>query len=302
MGNSEETTSARVRERRDLTQRLRKRRLSLAAIIAVAAFMLVLPAGSLAVHDTGLFELDGDTVSANAVPPADDWDRVCHQVTNGALCAAATNTVGASAVDWSSDGALNATIFTGGGSKDPQNISGWAWKTDTGGLPDKDNLLHSFAARYSAAPTNPALPPGATSCPNGTGGPGQPPFDPSKKCEVLYFGSDRYDNSGDAQQGFWLFQNPVSLGNNSVRRRTGFNGVHANGDLLIISDFSNGGATSTISVYKWDTTCVAANNPDPTCADSNLRTFASSNTANCATAGGNDLFCGIINASTITLP
>ena len=29
---------------------------------------------------------------------------------------------------------------------------------------------------------------------------------------MLYFGSDRYDNSGDAQQGFWFFQNAVSLG------------------------------------------------------------------------------------------
>ena len=35
-------------------------------------------------------------------------------------------------------------------------------------------------------------------------------------------------------------------------RPTGkFTGVHKTGDLLIISDFSNGGTTSTISVYKW---------------------------------------------------
>ena len=33
---------------------------------------------------------------------------------------------------------------------------------------------------------------------------------------------------------------------------TGFTGVHENGDLLVISDFSNGGTTSTITVYKWD--------------------------------------------------
>ena len=28
-----------------------------------------------------------------------------------------------------------------------------------------------------------------------------------------------------------------------------FTGVHENGDLLVISDFSNGGTTSTIKVY-----------------------------------------------------
>ena len=55
-------------------------------------------------------------------------------------------------MSWTDDGALNATIFTGGGSKDPEDITDWAWKSDTGGLPDKDNLLHSFAARYSLAP------------------------------------------------------------------------------------------------------------------------------------------------------
>src|SRR5213592_1823966 len=109
----------------------------LGAVLAVAALTLLVPAGSLAVHDTGAFELDGNAVSANAVPPADDWDRVCHQATGGAICAAATNTTGAQSVDWTSDGALNATIFIGGGSKDPQDISDWAWKTDTGGLPAK---------------------------------------------------------------------------------------------------------------------------------------------------------------------
>src|SRR5262249_45191004 len=132
MGECKGTPSARLRGGRDVTKRFRTRRLSVAAIVAVAVLMLLLPAGSLAVHDAGLFELDGNAVSANAVPAADDWDRACHQVTNGALCAGATNTVGSSAVDWSSDGALNATIFTGGGSKDPQDLSDWVWKTDTG--------------------------------------------------------------------------------------------------------------------------------------------------------------------------
>src|SRR5207247_9818642 len=142
----------------------------LGAVLAVAALTLLVPAGSLAVHDTGAFELDGNAVSANAVPPADDWDRVCHQKTGGD-CSTALNTTGAKAIEWASDGALNATIFTGGGSKDPHDIPDWAWKTDTGGLPDKDNLLHSFAARYS-------LPTNAATCPS-----------PGPSCGVLLFRS-----------------------------------------------------------------------------------------------------------------
>jgi hypothetical protein len=109
-----------------------------------------------AVHDTGRFELDGNAVHNST----DDWDNVCHQVTitndvTAAIpdqCASAANTNGATAVAWASDGDLNSTIFTGGGSKDPQDVSSWAWKDGAGGLPDKDNLLHSFASRYSLTP------------------------------------------------------------------------------------------------------------------------------------------------------
>ena len=232
------------------------------ASAAVLAMGIGIPAAQ-AVHDTGLFELDGNATSSTASPqtPPDDWDRVCHQVT-GSDCSTTFNTSGATAVDWVSEPNLNSTIFTGGGSKDPSDVSQWAWKDGAGGLPDKDNLLHSFAARYN---TN-----------EGT---------------VLYFGSDRLDNSGDAQQGFWFFQNPITLGTNSVGGGSGFNGVHAPGDLLVISDFSNGGSTSTISVYEWDPT-----------VSGNLRLLETSTSANCATAAANDKFCGIVNPSTITMP
>jgi hypothetical protein len=199
---------------------------------------------------------------STAPHPGDDWDNVCHQVV-GSDCSTTTNTSGASAVEWVAEPNLNATIFTGGGSKDPMDINQWAWKDGAGGLPDKDNLLHSFAARYS-----------------------------TQAGEVLYFGSDRFDNSGDAQQGFWFFQNSIALGSNSVGGGTGFTGVHRSGDLLVINDFSNGGTTSTITVYSWDPTCKKAGG---TCGDANLRTVATSTSANCASAAANDAFCGIVN-------
>src|SRR5262249_39008127 len=155
-----------------------------------------------------------------------------------------------------------------------------AGKDGAGGPHDKDNVLHSFAARY-------ALPP-ASACPSS-----------GTACEVLYFDSDRLDNSGDAQQGFWFFQNSIALGSNSVGGGTGFTDVHRAGDLLVISDFSNGGTTSTITVYSWDPTCKKTGG---TCGDANLRTLASSNNANCATATASDSFCGLVNGATITMP
>jgi hypothetical protein len=237
----------------------------IAAVLAAAAMVAFNVAPAAAVHDTGAFELDGNAVNNPAVA-GDDWDNVCHQVL-GTDCSTTSDTSGATAVDWVSESNLNASIFTGGGSKDPIDVNKWAWKDGAGGLPDKDNLLHSFAARYT-----------------------------TQAGEVLFFGSDRYDNSGDAQQGFWFFQNSIGLGSNSVGGGTGFTGVHRAGDVLVVTDFSNGGTTSTITVYAWDPTCTKTTGSTAgTCGDANLRIKGTSTSANCASAAANDQFCGIVN-------
>jgi hypothetical protein len=248
------------------TRRMQRRWAVLVSLIVMVSAGLVLQA----VHDTGVFELDGNAVTN----VSHDWADVF------------AGTSGAAAATFVDDGSLNATIFTGGGSKDPQNLNQWAWKDGAGGLPDKDNLLHSFAARYSLTPS--------ANCPSGG----------AATCDVLFFGSDRFDNSGDAQQGFWFFQNPVSTrydtnndglldadcpitiggGTGFCDPTTGLAAAHRNGDLLIISDFSNGGTTSTISVYKWNSA-----------VSGNLELLQTSDAANCATAGNNDAFCGIVN-------
>ena len=187
-----------------------------ATCLVVAMSAVGLPSAT-AVHDTGAFELDGNAVTASTA----DWDRVCHQAYLNDEAAGGTKfnhvdpcptvsvgTPTATAVDWTSEPGLSSSIFTGGGSKDPQDITNWAWK-NAGGLPDKDNLLHAFAARYS-------LPPDSTHCPS---------TDPT--CEVIFFGSDRYDNSGDAQQAFWFLQNQVSATTStSVGGGYGFTGMH----------------------------------------------------------------------------
>jgi len=254
----------------EIRHKLRGTRSALVVIGTVIGLLglYFIPAAQ-AVHDTGAFELDGNATNNPAVA-GDDWDNVCHQVI-GSDCSTTNNTTGATAVSFVTEANPNSSIFTGGGSKDPIDISSWAWK-DAGGLPDKDNLQHGFAARYSLTPS--------ATCPSGT----------ATTCDVLYFGSDRFDNSGDAQQGFWFFQNKITLSSTKSGGGFAFNGVHKNGDLLIISDFSNGGTTSTISVYKWDST-----------VSGNLALLASSTNANCATAGPADAFCGIVNSTNGTV-
>src|SRR5262249_48354347 len=63
---------------------------------------------------------------------------------------------------------------------------------------------------------------------------------------------DRFDNSGDATAGFWFFQNPIGQ-NPGVTTNGGhpFTGTHQDGDILLVSDFTVGGSTSTIKGFKW---------------------------------------------------
>ena len=158
----------------------------LTLLVAVPAW-----AANPGVQNTGAFQLDGNAQqSVPASTPGDDWDNIC--ASNPSTCtfqtgfsASASTTTTASAhisdtaINVNCAGRINCTVFTGGGSKDPQNIPSWNWKTDSGGLPAKDNLAHSFAARYAVASTGT----GDANCPAPTAG--------TDTCKVLYFGSDR---------------------------------------------------------------------------------------------------------------
>jgi hypothetical protein len=249
----------------------RRRWTLLLPLVAVFALGLFYIAGAQAVHDLGAFELEGNATN-DAALAGDDWDNVCFEVVGtGCTTTNATSAFGgATAVAWKAEPDPSASIFTGGGSKDPEDISNWAWK-DQGGLPDKDNLLHSFAARYTVPTT------GATGgCP-----------DDVAPCDILYFGSDRFDNSGDAVQGFWFLQNEVSQ--DDIKSGGGFKfaGVHKENDLLVLSDFSNGGDVSTINIYRW----VDSGGDTGT----HLDFLAGGNNQRCSASLSADPFCGIVN-------
>ena len=254
------------------------------AIVLVAAVYFVRT--GLAVNNTGVFELDGNSV----VNTVDDWDRVF------------TNTDSAQVASFNNDGGLNSSIFQGSG-KDIQDIGEWSWKNDAGGLPDKDNLLNTYAARYEVFPGTERT----GSCPNGTGDldgddvitPPEVEYDATVPCVVLFFGADRYDGSGDAHMGFWFFQNQITLGTGKSGGGFTFNGVHEPGDLLILSNFTNGGTVPTINVFQWDPVCLGAGKPAASCADKNLRRLANPGAAGCLTSSQSDPFCAVVNNATI---
>ena len=103
------------------------------------ALLALLVSSALAVHDTGTFQLDGDASTGTQPfgPKAkDDWDKVCHEVIEpkgtGTNMLHGRKHQGATAVSWTAEPSLDATIFTGGGSKDPKDVSEWVWKDEGG--------------------------------------------------------------------------------------------------------------------------------------------------------------------------
>jgi len=107
------------------------------------------------------------------------------------------------------------TIFTGGGSKDYADIGSWRHKN--GSVPDKDNITNAYAAAYNVDGDL-----------------------------VVYFGADRFANDGDAQLGFWFFQQNVTVNPNGS-----FNGAHVVGDVLVLANFEQGGGVPTIQILRW---------------------------------------------------
>jgi hypothetical protein len=213
-------------------------------ILVVLAYWFV-PAS--AVHDLGLFELEGDAVEDAAVA-GDDWTTVLLGTGGGAI----TNT-----------GVLSdpapKSIFTQGGSKDPQDIT--AWRHKAGSVPDKDDITNAYAAAYNF---NNDL--------------------------IVYFGADRYANDGDAQLGFWFFQQNVTLNTDGT-----FSGQHAVGDVLVLANFSNGGSQATIQVLEW----VGSGGDQ---SGGTLRLLLNAENAQCGPGLGGDLACAVTNPAPVASP
>ncbi|MFL5725157.1 MAG: isopeptide-forming domain-containing fimbrial protein [Chloroflexota bacterium] len=169
----------------------------------------------------------------------------------------------------SSEAAANDnTYFTTGGSKDENDIPSWAITSNS--VPDKDELLDAYAAVYQLA--------GET---------------------WVYFGADRFDNDGDAQIGFWFFQDNVGIAGGD------FTGQHVDGDVLILSEYTNGGVVDLVCAYEWDGSgggdnIASAGNCDPATNGSNLNLVAAG--AACDVSEGTFDICARTNAAITNAP
>jgi hypothetical protein len=153
--------------------------------------------------------------------------------------------------------------------KDIQPIKSGAqhWACDPINNPlNKDDLLNAYAALVQV-PAN---------APDNAGD------------QVLYLGSERDSNNGTSFAGFWLLKDK-SVGCSGTNN---FSGQHTDGDILIVSDYTNGGGTQDVSVYKW----VGDDATGGPVLD------ASFNGSICGPTLTNDDACAIANGGAITTP
>jgi hypothetical protein len=183
------------------------------ALLLVGAGVAI-PMIAFSVNDDTIFELEGNALD-NA-PTGDDWQNIADDRPGGPGLIAQNNSTVQTFI---TDG-LDATdtAFTGGGSKDVNNVNQWQQVTSAVS-PIKNEIGHAFAAAYT---------------------------DPSNGHLLVYFGLDRSGSGGTAATGFWFFKDKISIGPNGT-----FTGTHTAGDILVTSDYVTGGKIGEINVFRW---------------------------------------------------
>ena len=204
-----------------ITAPTRKRRLLTILLVATAlvAGLALTPMAARAVHDEGLFELDGNIVD-NPVVTGQDWSAFQGPVAPGDTTPVSTVFI--------SDGfnGVNDSIYFGGGSQNNNDITSWRWSC--GSVSTKSDIEHAFATAYIK---NDQL--------------------------FLYFGGDRYDPTGGTTNiGFWFLQDGGALQGgsgcpDSNPATNTFSGQHVDGDLFVFAEFAGGGGDSGVSMYEW---------------------------------------------------
>ncbi len=144
------------------------------------------------------------------------------------------------------------------GSKDTLNISpGWEC-TKSNNVNDKTDIVNA----YATASTNGDV--------------------------IAYFALERYSNDGTGNVGFWFLKDG-STGCDPSPKTGSFTGNHADGDILIVSEFSKGGGVATILAYRWVGGAGGFLDPTPIAAGSQ-----------CIGGGGGQNLCAIVNGNLLT--
>lgn len=216
-----------------------------------------------AVHDQD-FELEGNIIEESGV----DWESLFIPNGSGASPKADDDLpAGFGPATFVRDfipgkkGPDDSTFATG--SKDTLNITGGWECTSSNNLGAKVNIINIYATAYLN----------------------------DEDEFILYFALERSGNEGDGNVGFWFMQDGTIGCDNSTGKTASFTGNHKDGDLLIVSEFSNGGDVSTIQVYKWEGGADGALNETPIVTGADCKTTPE--------GGVGDTACATVNGSLI---
>ena len=246
-------------------------RVRLAGVLGAIALMAVGITGVLAVHDAAIVELDGNLADDTGLPPFTDgvdWQEFQNSTTGAIIPAKLpAGTVAATGVikDFVAGATGPDPSYHEPSNKDDEAIDpltgSGVWGCVSANNPtDKNEIVNAYAIAVEKAGDL-----------------------------YIYFGVERYDNSGTAFIGVWLFQADVTC-----NLATGkFEGQKTTGDILVLTNFTNGGAITSLQAYRWiaGATLGAAG------------TFELVNdAADCDLAAVDEFLCGNVNLIDVETP
>ena len=258
----------------------RRRWTLLLPLAAAIALGLLWVTGAQAVHDDA-FQLDGETTSAGfSLPdssPIKDWNDIFTDTgTNTSLVNPSNSTgfthatfirdfgVRVSAQDNCSITNTTSTTFCTAdtstfatGSKDDLNITpGWQCNKDNN-VNSKIDIMNAYTAAYRNADDD----------------------------LIMYFGLEKNKDNGVNNVGFWFLQGNANCTLGQGGGGTPWTGTHTVGDILVVSEFSNGGGVSNITAYRW----IGGSTP--------LEAFGQGADCKITQGGATDFLCATTNAS-----
>jgi hypothetical protein len=132
------------------------------------------------------------------------------------------------------------------GSKDTLGIGNGGWQCNAdNNVNSKIDIMNAYSASYFTGP-------------NKTGD------------HILYFGMEKNKDNGTNDIGVWFLQSGAAC-TAPATGAVNFTGQHQNKDVLVVSEFSNGGGVSSIQAFQW---AAAASGPLSTRTTTPTRTLA----------------------------
>ncbi|HET7691325.1 MAG TPA: hypothetical protein VFK41_13155 [Nocardioidaceae bacterium] len=234
------------------------------------------------VGSLGIFELDGNP-DGESLAGVDWEDLFTASGTNESVTLTGANLIQRTFEPDASQPDSSYFTSNGGGVKDIAPISKWGCKTQSNPTP-KDDLFNAYAMLAEVT---------------GTGA--------RAGHLILYLGSERQQNQGDAFAGFWINQKEITCDLDAGAFLSDADHQRTNGDLLIVADYKSGGDVQQLAAYEWQGNTVSGTPPvevPTTVTDSSnlveLVVQEGSNLADCDNVTASAQLCATTNDANVT--